>query len=242
MPTAAALDLTHPALAGRTGRGISVAVVDSGINPAHPHVGGVSGGVWIARDGRDVEDGEDYVDVLGHGTAVAAAIHEKAPDAQLFAVRVFEQTLATSAGMLVRAIDWAASRGIRLINLSLGTAKAEREGLLQGAVQRAASRGALIVSAAENAGERRLPGGLAGVIGVVLDWDCPRDELRLGVQAGGRPVLRASGYPRPIPGVPPERNLHGISFAVANATAWVALLLEGRPDVATPEDVLQLLG
>lgn len=35
-------------------------------------------------------------------------------------------------------------------------------------------------------------------------------------------VARASGYPRPIPGVPPERNLKGISFAVANVTGVLA--------------------
>jgi hypothetical protein len=35
-------------------------------------------------------------------------------------------------------------------------------------------------------------------------------------------AYRASGYPRPIPGVPPERNLSGISFAVANVTDWLA--------------------
>jgi hypothetical protein len=38
--------------------------------------------------------------------------------------------------------------------------------------------------------------------------------------------VRASGYPRPIPGVDPERNLKGLSFAVANATGLLALMLE----------------
>jgi hypothetical protein len=40
-----------------------------------------------------------------------------------------------------------------------------------------------------------------------------------------RRIVRASGYPRPIPGVPPERNLKGISFAVANATGLLCLHL-----------------
>ena len=40
--------------------------------------------------------------------------------------------------------------------------------------------------------------------------------------------LRASGYPRPIPGVPPERNLKGLSFAVANASGFLALAIEGQ--------------
>jgi hypothetical protein len=41
--------------------------------------------------------------------------------------------------------------------------------------------------------------------------------------------LRAAGYPRPIPGVPPERNLKGVSFAVANATGAIARLLGEKP-------------
>jgi hypothetical protein len=47
------------------------------------------------------------------------------------------------------------------------------------------------------------------------------------VDAAGPAVLRlrASGYPRPIPGVPPERNLRGVSFAVANATGVIARFL-----------------
>jgi hypothetical protein len=39
-------------------------------------------------------------------------------------------------------------------------------------------------------------------------------------------LVRASGFPRPVPGLPPERNLKGLSFAVANATGLLALSLE----------------
>ncbi|NIR78361.1 MAG: hypothetical protein GWO00_08270, partial [Gemmatimonadetes bacterium] len=55
---------------------IRVAVVDSGVNVPHPHLPGVAGGVAFDVEGR--ESG-DWVDRLGHGTAAAAAIHEKAP-------------------------------------------------------------------------------------------------------------------------------------------------------------------
>src|SRR3712207_8724737 len=50
---------------------------------------------------------------LGHGTAVAAAILEKAPAIDLIAVKVFDRALATSADALARSIVWAASRGDR---------------------------------------------------------------------------------------------------------------------------------
>jgi len=55
-----------------------------------------------------------------------------------------------------------------------------------------------------------------------VDWDCPRDEYRTSLLPDGRTLYHASGFPRPIPGVAPERNLKGISFAVANVTGLLA--------------------
>jgi hypothetical protein len=57
---------------------------------------------------------------------------------------------------------------------------------------------------------------------VVLDWECARDEYRTSPLPDGRTLYHASGFPRPIPGVAPERNLKGISFAVANVTGLIA--------------------
>jgi len=206
---------------------ISIAVIDSGVNPGHPHLGPIAGGVALTPDGGAHDD---LVDRLGHGTAVTAAIQEKAPAAEVFVVKVFDDTLATSVPTLVRAIDWASERGIRLVNLSLGTPNAFRADQIEPAIHRAAGRGTLIVSAFEHEGVRWLPGSLAGVVGVVLDPECPRDEVRVGVVSDDGPrVLRASGYPRPIPGVPVERNLHGISFAVANATGALAARMHDGP-------------
>ncbi len=231
------LDLEHLSLANKTGRGVSVAVIDSGVSPGHPHLGDIAGGVAIGPD----EDGDDFVDRLGHGTAVAAAIHEKAPDAPLYAVRVFERSLAATSMQLVRAIDWASEQGVRLINMSLGTANPEREAMLGAAVDRAAVSGALVVAACEFDGQFWFPGSLPQVIGVMLDSDCPRDEVRLSVDSHGRPAFLGSGQPRPIPGIPPEGNLQGISFAVANVTGFLARLLESKGDARSVDDVLRLL-
>ncbi len=198
-----------------------VAVVDSGISPGHPHVGDVGGGIHFHADGST---DTDWVDRLGHGTAVAAAIREKAPGVELLAVRVFERTLATNAALLARAIVWAAEQGASFINLSLGTANAEHAALLQEAVGEAARRGATVVSAARHEDLDWFPGSLPGAVGVVLDWECPRDEIRRQATGDGRRVYAASGYPRPIPGVSPERNLKGISFAVANVTGCLSRL------------------
>jgi hypothetical protein len=198
---------------------VRVAVVDSGLAPHHPHVGPVAGGIRIGRDG--VED-DDWADRIGHGTAVAAVIREKAPDAELWAVRVFERELATTADVLALGIRRAAELGAHLINLSLGTANPAHADQLTRAVRHATALGALVVSAEELDGVAWLPGSLDGVLGVRLEWECPRGEIRLYQGENGRRVASASGYPRPIPGVPPERNLQGISFAVANVTGVLA--------------------
>jgi hypothetical protein len=198
---------------------VRVAVIDSGVHASHPHINGVAGGLAITREGCEEAD---YVDRLGHGTAVTAVIREKAPDAQIFAVKVFHESLTTRIGPLVRAIEWSVENGMHLINLSLGTSNPEHEPVLQAAVERVRRRGITLVAAFEDGGVRWLPGCLGGTTAVVLDWDCPRDEYRREKLADGRELYRASGFPRPIPGVPPERNLKGISFAVANVTGVLA--------------------
>ena len=197
---------------------VRIAIIDSGVHASHPHIGGIAGGVAIEDEGREQAD---YLDRLGHGTAVAAAIREKAPEAELYAVRVFDRALSTSVATLVHAIDWAARSGMHLANLSLGTSKPEHEPVLRDAVARANAAGLVIVAARDDEGIRWLPGSLPGVLPVQLDWSCPRDEWR-HAEVDGVTVFRASGYPRPIPGVAPERNLHGISFAVANMTGFAA--------------------
>ena len=214
-----------------------IAVVDSGVNTPHPHLPAVAGGVAIAPDGSF---GDDYVDRLGHGTAVAAAIHEKAPTAELYAVKVFDRKLATSVEALVLAIEWAADRGLRIVNLSLGTPDVARAPILAPAIERAHAAGTIVVSAASHADRRFFPGSMPGVVGVVMEQELSREEVRVTAVAG-RPAVAASGLPRPIPGVPPERNLHGISFAVANATGLLAARLRDSDDVRSADAAIELL-
>jgi subtilisin family serine protease len=207
-------------LAPVAGRAPRVAIVDSGVYAGHPHVQGVAGGISLVAGSAAA----DYIDRNGHGTAVAAAIREKAPAADLIAVKIFDRTLAATAADLARAIEWAASQRADLINLSLGSTNPAHADLLQAALATARAAGAAVIAAAEQAGLPSLPGSLHGVIAVNLDWECPRDAVIVDAAEAGVVRMRASGYPRPIPGVSPERNLKGISFAVANATGLIARL------------------
>jgi subtilisin family serine protease len=217
-------------LSERTGKGIRIAVIDSGVHAAHPHVGGVAGGIGIRSDGAVVED---YIDRLGHGTAVAAAIREKAPQAELFIVKVFWHAMATNIDCLIHALRAAAAERATVINLSLGTAEVGHRRRLESAVAEARYAGSIVVSANDDNGRVWLPGSLADVVGVRADWTCDPHGYTVSA-VDGRPVLATSPYPRDIPGVPRERNLKGISFAVANASGFVARALEASPapDVA----------
>jgi len=188
--------------------GMKIAIIDSGIHPGHPHVGEIAGAVGIGLAGESA----DAIDRLGHGTAVAGAVREKAPDAELYAVKVFDRRLTANIGVILRALEWCREHRMDLVNLSLGTENpAHRESFL-----RVLGDDLLVVSAAG-----ALPGSLPGVIGVAADPDCPRDVFRY--HDG---VFHASPYPRPIPGVPVDRNLQGTSFAVANMTGLVSRVLK----------------
>lgn len=210
-----------------TGNGIRIAVIDSGVHADHPHVGGVGGGFAIREDGTLTDD---FVDRLGHGTAVTAAIREKAPDADILVIKVFWRALTTDVATLVRAIEEAATRGADVINLSLGTAEMQHRDILAGAVARARLHRAIIVAAHDDGGVRWLPGCLGDVVAVRADWRCARDVYGVAM-VEDRSVIATSAYPRDIPGIPRERNVNGISFAVANATGFVARALEASPCV-----------
>jgi subtilisin family serine protease len=89
---------------------------------------------------------------------VSAASREKAPSAELYAVKAFDRVLSTSIDRL--AIDWAADHRKHIVNLSLGTSRPEHADPLRAAVKRAAAAGSLVVAAGENNGVRWLPGSL----------------------------------------------------------------------------------
>ena len=214
--------LTLSALASTTGRGVRVAVIDSGVHATHPHVQGVWGGIGVDDEGRAHED---FVDRLGHGTAVAAVIREKAPDAEVYAVKVFDRDLRATARALIAGLQCAREASARIANLSLGTENADHQADLATEVAEAQSAGVLIVAAGPQDGRRWLPGSLPGVVSVTMDMRVPRDACEISI-SGDAVAVAACGYPRPIPGVPPERNLQGLSFAVANASGMLARVLQ----------------
>jgi len=235
--------MTGTVFPGTTGRGVRIAVIDSGVHPRHPHIDAARllNGVAVSREG--VIDGGSLatLDRLGHGTAVSAAIQERVSGAQLLPVRVFHDALRASATALVAAIGWCVDAGADIVNLSLGSQNPAHRDAFVRAAEDAAAAGVVLVAARSVDGISCWPGALPGVIGVELDWDCPRGRYRVA-DIDGTPAFFASGYPRPIEGVPPTRNLYGVSFAVAQMSGLAALALEqGRTGQAGTSDLAALL-
>ena len=205
--------------------GIRIGVIDSGINPVHPHAGPVAGGVRIRmRDGR-IEEDEDWEDLLGHGTATAATIRGHAPDASLYAIRIFVRRLTAHTEALLSAIDWAIKQRMHLVNLSLGCTAFRWEQAFREVCSRATQADITIVSASETDGTPSLPGVLPDVIGV-----CSDPRLQDGTIAIKDEVFFAPPWARPLGNLPRERNLQGDSLAVANVTGIIArIMMEQGP-------------
>jgi subtilisin family serine protease len=187
---------------------IRIGIIDSGVNPSHPHVGeqSIAAGVRI---GLYQNTPNDHLDYLGHGTAVAGAILSHCPDAHLYIAKVFDKTLNTRVEVIIRAIEWCVEQGVDAINLSLGTHNPAHRALFEPW----AARTSLITAAGS------LPGGLPNVWTVHEDNSLARDAWK----RGNDPFLvYASGRPRPIPGRDESDNLGGVSFAVANFTGLAA--------------------
>ena len=101
---------------------IKIAIIDSGVDSSHPNVGNIAGGVSIEIcENGEVVLSDDYYDCAGHGTACAGIIRKKAPNAMLYSVRIFDESLIADGRALVAAIRWCIENEMDVVNLSLGT-------------------------------------------------------------------------------------------------------------------------
>jgi subtilisin family serine protease len=207
---------------------IDIAIIDSGVNPWHSHVQGVAGGVsFHVDDSGEVIASEDYRDQLGHGTAIAGVIREKIPDGRLHAVRIFHQNLEAPMTLLVAALEWAVEEEPKMIHLSLGTEREEYRRELERICRKASEKEIVVIAAARAPDDRVYPSSFETVIGVCWNRECEDDFL---VYHPGKSVeFGACGRPRALPGMPPEHNFRGSSFAAARVTGLAADLLAKNP-------------
>ena len=144
---------------------IRIAIVDSGIDASHSGVGEIAGGVQIQIEG-EVLFLDDHTDCAGHGTACAGIIRKKAPDAALYSVRIFNESLMADGRALIAAIQWCIDNEMDVVNLSLGTTDVTFRKALQKVCRKAVDAGVILVAAQSNDGRESYPAVFPEVIGV----------------------------------------------------------------------------
>jgi membrane-anchored mycosin MYCP len=237
-----------------TGRGVVVAVIDSGVSNTHPTLAGqVLPGMDLVAG-----SGDGTCDEAGHGTLIAGIIagkttassgfHGMAPDAKILPIRVlatrdrsFDEELPSR---IANAIRLATDRGAGVINLSLTTAPVQE---LIDAVNYAIAHNVVVVAAAGNEGgatdQPAYPAAFDGVIAVAgvdengdhVQTSTPGDYVDIaapGKNIAG-PATQGGGYQLEPDG--------GTSFAAAYVSGVAALVKSYRPDLTGPQVVDRIL-
>ncbi len=153
---------------GSGGSGVRVAVLDSGVDGAHPMIRRLVRSVAVVPTANDefaVEDCEP-ADAAGHGTACAGLINEFAPEAALTSVRVLTNGNHGTGAALIAGLSWAIDEGFDIINMSLSTGKPQFCLALHELADRAYFRRCALVASAHNMPVRSYPWPFASVISV----------------------------------------------------------------------------
>ena len=158
------------AIGGSTGRGVRVAIVDSGVEDGHPRVGRVAGAIAVEPD-PDRPDTFRYLpgshdDLVGHGTACAGIIRALAPQAEIHSVRVLGANLRGKGSAFVAGVRWALDNDMDVVNMSLSSRSEQWFGPLHQIADEAYFKGTLLVCAANNVPGPTYPSQYASVISV----------------------------------------------------------------------------
>ncbi|MFE7582673.1 type VII secretion-associated serine protease mycosin [Streptomyces gardneri] len=231
-----------------TGKGVTVAVIDSGVEDTHPDLRGQ------VLDGKDLAPeaaGDEHTDVEGHGTGMAGMIAGTgkgnggagafglAPGAKILPVRLPAADLDGSMAdadaefnkLAPEAIRFAVDSGAKVINISQGAKSGSQE--LTDAVKYALDKGALVFASVGNTGDKgnvvEYPGATPGVVGVgAVDQKLTHIPMsqhgdQVDIVAPGKDIVAACDGGDAC-------KSSGTSNATALASAAAALLWSKHPD------------
>lgn len=224
------------------GRGIRVAIVDSGVDGAHPAVAGhVVRHVRVDLDGDDalVGDDDEARDLVGHGTACAGIVASVAPGAEIVSIRMLGADNRGKGRALAAAIEWAVGEGIEVVNLSLSSRSESMFAAFHDIADRSYFANTLLVCAANNVPGPSYPSLFASVVSVaahdVPDPDTwfynPSPPVEFGAYGVDVDVAWRDGA---------RIRATGNSFAAPHL-AGQAARLRSRYPTATPFEIKALL-
>lgn len=226
---------------GSTGRGVKVAVVDSGIDATHPAIGRQLSGYIAVAEGPTglVYDLAPHEDAFGHATACAAIIRAAAPECELYSIKVLGPGLTGRGVVFAAGLRWAIENGMQVCNLSLSTTKKDYFAVLHELADLAYFRGTILVTAANNMPIPSFPSLYSSVVSVAAhdlkDPYCfyynPRPPVEFG--APGIDVRVAWLNGQWITGT-------GNSYAAPHITGLVAKILGKHPGL-TPFQIKTIL-
>ena len=150
------------------GAGVTVAIIDSGVEGDHPAIGGrLSRSLRVeVGDGFRVVDDPEAVDLVGHGTACAGIIHAIAPAAELVSIRVLGADNRGGGAAFAAALEWAIGQRFGVVNLSLSSRSESMAGRFHELADAAYFANTLLVCAANNVTGPSYPSLFAAVISV----------------------------------------------------------------------------
>jgi subtilisin family serine protease len=226
----------------RTGKGVSVAIIDSGIDANHPALKGkIVESVEAQSDHKRVLFvPSDAGDSAGHGTACAGIISSIAGDAELYSIKVLGAQASGDGQAFLAGLEYAIKRKIRIINLSLGTTKPQFFAPLHDLLDRAYQAGCIVVAAANNLPQPSFPSVFSSSLISVSKSD-EINPFNFGFKFGEVIELTAPGvnvHTTWLNGG--YKSLTGNSFACPHIVGIIALLVETYPDL-TPFQVKSLL-
>jgi subtilisin family serine protease len=230
------------AFGGVDGSGVTVAVIDSGVEGTHPAVGGrlvESVHVEPGDDEPAVVDDPEAIDVVGHGTACAGIVHGLAPGADIVSVRVLGPDNRGRGAVFAAGLEWAIAHGATVVNLSLSSKSESLFGTFHDLADRAYFANVLLVCAANNVPAPSYPSLFASVISVaahdVADpWTWfynPHPPVEFGAYGVDVPVAWRDGA---------RMVATGNSFAAPHI-AGLAALIRARHPAATPFEVKAII-
>ena len=232
------------------GAGVTVAVIDSGVDADHVDLAGQ------VLPGLDLVDpkGNGDTDLVGHGTTVSAIIAGRgddsagvvgiAPKAKILPIRVLDQENRYDDAMIVaKGVRWAVDHGARVINLSLGGNGSSAA--LGAALDYAFAKDVVVVACTGNAGASTTSGvwyparepGVIAVAGLEKDGT----DLWSGSITGKETVVTAPATQ--IVGARPEGywRVQGTSFAAPMVSATAALIRSRWPTMSAPEVINRII-